>query len=661
MTSSKTLIEAIDHISAGDRSVTFIEAKDSQLTLPYSALRERALNLLAYFQSKNITVGDEMIILSKDNQTFVTVFWACILGGIVPVPVAVGISDEHRGKLFRIFNKLQRGHLYTSQETMERLEKFALGNNLQADYARLQAHTVIHETLPESNQAGKIYQAKPDDLGFIQFSSGSTSDPKGVLLTHHNIITNTNAIARGGAYSENDTTLSWMPLTHDMGLIGFHINMLTWNMNQNLMPTDLFSRRPLLWLQKASERKATVLCSPNFGYKHFLKALGDKTLENVDLSNVRLIYNGAEPISVELCDEFLSRMAAYGLKRETMFTVYGLAEATLAVAFPRVNEPYRAVELNRHSLVQGDKVEFVDITDPDAVSFAIEGPAIQDIEIKITNPENVTLDEDVIGDVQIKGPSVTQGYYLNEQATSTALTGEGWLNTGDLGFIHQGELIITGRSKDIIFANGLNYYPHDIEEVILNNTELELGKVVAYGVRPERSQEDELLIFVLYRKEISDFIPLVKSISKIVNEQTGLSVAHVLPVNRIPKTTSGKLQRRILAEDYLSGEFADIINEIEPGKPLQPDSSTATGKSTTTTQDNTADQLLVLCADILVEHPLTVTDNFFEAGISSLTLAEMHEKIDVKYPGVIDIVDLFEYQTFNAVAELIDQKLAGNK
>ena len=655
MTSCKTLIEAIDNVSSGSHGVTFIEGKDKQTALSYAELRDKALLLLAYFQDRGLKPGDEMIILTRDNQTFVTVFWACVMGGMVPVPVAVGISDEHRGKLFRIFNKLQRGYLYTSQDTHDRLQKFALANVMQADYDRLAAHSIVDEQIPALNQSGVIHKVKPDDLGFIQFSSGSTSDPKGVLLTHKNIIVNTNAIAAGGAYSENDTTLSWMPLTHDMGLIGFHINMLNWNMNQNLMPTDLFSRRPLLWMQKASEQKANVLCSPNFGYKHFLKALGDKKLENVDLSHVRLIYNGAEPISVELCDEFLSRMAEYGLKRETMFTVYGLAEATLAVAFPKVHEPYRAVELDRHSLVQGDKVEFTEVTDPDAVSFAIEGPAINDIEIKITGSNNETLPEDVIGDVQIKGPSVTQGYYLNEQANATALTGDGWLNTGDLGFLHEGELIITGRSKDIIFANGLNYYPHDIEEIILNHTDMELGKVVAYGVRPEKSQEDELIIFLLYRKDLDDFKPLVKQVSKIVNEQTGLTVAHVLPVNRVPKTTSGKLQRRLLADAYVEGEYDAIIAELNPsatkGDVQTPiDVSDAAGLP---------EKLRAICAEPLKDHTVAVSDNFFEVGISSLTLAEMHEKIDVAYPGLIDVVDLFEYQTFNDVARLIEEKQAG--
>jgi acyl-CoA synthetase (AMP-forming)/AMP-acid ligase II len=196
------------------------------------------------------------------------------------------------------------------------------------------------------------------------------------MLTHKNIMTNLNAIGEGGGYTDKDTSFSWMPLTHDMGLIGFHLNMVAYRMNQCLMATDLFSRRPLLWMQKVSEKKATVLCSPNFGYKHFLKALSKKPLEDVDLSCVRLIYNGAEPISIDLCDTFLTTMEPYGLKRETMFTVYGMAEATLAVSFPVQGEHYRAVHVDRHNLNVGEKVKFIYEANQDALSFAIVGKPV---------------------------------------------------------------------------------------------------------------------------------------------------------------------------------------------------------------------------------------------------------------------------------------------
>jgi acyl-CoA synthetase (AMP-forming)/AMP-acid ligase II len=245
-----------------------------------------------------------------------------------------------------------------------------------------------------------------------------------------------------------------------------------------------------------------VLCSPNFGYKHFLKSLSKKSLGNVDLSCVRLIYNGAEPISTELCDTFLNTMKDYGLKRETMFTVYGMAEATLAVSFPVVNEEFRAVHVDRHQLNVGEKIKFIDAANQHALSFAIVGKPVLDCQVRIADQENVFSDE-TVGSIQISGPNVTQGYYKNEEANHAAIISDGWLDTGDLGFIYNDELIITGRAKDIIFANGLNYYPHDLEDLLNEIEGLELGKVVVYGVWNEKLQRDELIIFILYRADIT--------------------------------------------------------------------------------------------------------------------------------------------------------------
>lgn len=651
MNTFQTLIEAFNTNCQYDQTITYIEGKDKETVVSYIDLKKRALGLLAYFQKQGLKQGDELIIFLKNNERFIDVFWACILGGIIPVPIAVGISDEHRSKLFKIFNKLKNGHIYIDADNLQRLEKYSQAQAMQSQYDALASKAIEHDAIIEIdlNVAGQVADVKPDDIAFIQFSSGSTSDPKGVLLTHKNIITNVNAIAIGGGYTEQDCTLSWMPLTHDMGLIGFHINMLVWNMKQCIMATDLFSRRPLLWLQKASEHKANILCSPNFGYKHYLKSLADKEVE-LDLSAVRLIYNGAEPISVDICEQFLSRLAPYGLKYNTMFTVYGLAEATLAVAFPEIATDYRAIHLDRHDLLMGDKVSIVSADHPDAASFAIEGPAIKDIEIKITDKNNNTLAAEHIGDVQIKGPSVTQGYYLNEEANATALTGDGWLNTGDLGFLHNNELVVTGRTKDIIFANGQNYFPHDLESIAMQNKQLELGKVVVYGVSHPEQQKDELVIFILFRADINDFVTLARDIAKLVNSQTGLQVDTVVPVKRIPKTTSGKVQRRLLADDYLAGEFNDVLQTIH-----QQDVVTESEAEDLTPLQQ---QILGICNAVVEDKTIRAMDNFFEVGISSLALAEIHAKIDEAYPDLIDVVDLFEFQTVVEVSTLIEDKQA---
>ncbi|MGM0678640.1 MAG: phosphopantetheine-binding protein, partial [Pseudomonadota bacterium] len=328
----------------------------------------------------------------------------------------------------------------------------------------------------------------------------------------------------------------------------------------------------------------------------------------------------------------------------------GLAEATLAVAFPPQGQMYRAVHLDRHKLRLDDQITCVDTTHPDAVSFAIEGPPVRDMQIKITDENNGTLPTEHIGDVQIKGPSVTAGYYRNEEANHVALTGEGWLNTGDQGFLTENnELVITGRTKEIIFANGLNYYPHDIEHIALQCDKLELGKVVAFGVRQPEQQEDELLIFILYRGDLAEFLPLAREVTHIINEQTGLDIAHVIPVKRIPKTTSGKVQRRLLGDDYLKGEYNSVLQELK-----QLDSTAHAGEDNDLSP--TEREVKAICDEVLTDKPLHLHDNFFDVGISSLALAEIHQRIDDKHPGLIDVVDLFEYQTIAEISAFMDEK-----
>ena len=642
-----TLVETLQQQANSDRTITYIEAADKEVIITYADLYERALHKLHALQQHGLKPGDECIIFLRNNEAFIDIYWACILGGIIPVPIAVGISDEHRAKLFKIFEKLERPHLYTTEDNVERLQQYAEDNNLSTAYKTIKEKTLLVSEI-ESKEKGEIHEPAPDDLAFIQFSSGSTSDPKGVMLTHKNIMTNINAIVEGGSYTDSDSSFGWMPLTHDMGLIGFHLNMLACGINQCLMATDLFSRRPLLWMQKVSEKKSTVLCSPNFGYKHFLKALSKKPLENIDLSCVRLIYNGAEPISIDLCDSFLDTMKDYGLKRETMFTVYGMAEATLAVSFPVPGEEYRAVHVDRHQLNMGEKIKFIDETSQDVLSFAIVGKPVLDCKVRIADKENILADE-TVGSIQISGPNVTQGYYKNEEANHATITSDGWLDTGDLGFMYKDELIITGRAKDIIFANGLNYYPHDLEDLLLNIDGLELGKVVVFGVWNEKLQRDELIIFILYRADIKDFIILAKQASRVLNEQAGLEIDHVIPVKRIPKTTSGKVQRRILGDAYANGDYAEVLQEIK--QLTQPKEST--DENLTPLQQ----ELKSICDSVIEDSTLGVNDNFFESGISSLTLAEIHQQIDDRYPDKVDVVDLFEYQTIVELAEFMQAKL----
>jgi acyl-CoA synthetase (AMP-forming)/AMP-acid ligase II/acyl carrier protein len=651
MTLYQTLNEMLEHRSRGAGAIGYLEGEGAEKTLKLADLRARALGILHHLQRIGAKPGDKLILHVASNEQFIDAYWACLYGGIVPVPVAVGISDEHKHKLLRIARKLGEPFLYTDRKLRERLATFAATIGEPQAWTALKPRTFLVDQLDDISKHGRPAQVSPDDPAFIQFSSGSTSEPKGVVLTHRNIIANCEGARQAAGFSEQDTSLSWMPLTHDMGLIGFHLMMMYSGVRQYLMPTDLFVRRALLWMKFASDKSATLLCSPNFGYRHFLRALGDKSLDGVDLSPARIVFNGAEPISVDLAAEFLERLAPYGLRHTAMYPVYGLAEASLAVSFPEPGSRYRYITVDRRSLGVGQSARLVAAEDRDALKLMCVGRAIPFTTVKLVDDEGNGVAEDTVGHLLIRGDNVTRGYFENPEANAAAISADGWVRTGDLALEHGGELYITGRSKEIIFVNGQNYYPHDLEAMLQGEPGLDLGKVAAAGVRTSNGSTDDLVLFVLHRSDIADFVPLATKAMHLVNEHAGVEVARVVPVKRIPKTTSGKLQRTALAEAYLNGEFDAEIAEFDRAW------ETAHGKGRAAA-GQIEKQLKAIVDDALPGKHVDIDDNLFDVGASSLTLIQIHEKIDELYPGLVDLTELFDFPTISMLAKHLESKLA---
>jgi acyl-CoA synthetase (AMP-forming)/AMP-acid ligase II/acyl carrier protein len=645
-----TLTELIEHQRSSPGRITYLEGEDDARDVSFAELYQRALGILYHLQRIGARRGDRLILFLASNEQFIDVFWAAILGGMVPVPVALGISDEHRMKLLRIARRLGRAFLYTERRSLERIGAFAVQAGEAELFAGLRARAFLVDDLDDISRPGSIQRAGADDVAFIQFSSGSTSEPKGVVLTHGNILANARGASAAAGFTPEDVSLSWMPLTHDMGLIGFHLVMLFNRIHAHLMPTELFIRRPLLWLQLAARVRATILCSPNFGYKHYLKVLGDRPVEDLDLSAVRFIFNGAEPISVELCEEFLTRLAPARLARHAMYPVYGLAEAALAVSFPPPGAPLRSLTLNRHRMHPGDPVESVPAADANALQLVCEGRAIPYCRVRIADDQDRELPEGRIGHVHITGENVTRGYFEDPAANAAAFTADGWLRTGDLGLTHGGDLYISGRAKEIIFVNGQNYYPHDLEAIAQRAPGLELGKVVAAGVRAHGAEIEQLVVFVLHRGDMSDFLPLAAQVARLINEQTGLEVAEVVPVKRIPKTTSGKIQRHVLEESYADGEFDAQLAALAALRAARrgPEAGTRTEIEA---------KLKNICDVVLAGRRLDIHDNLFEVGASSLKLIEIHEQIEREYPGKVDLTELFDFPTIAELAQHLQHKL----
>ncbi|WP_019636817.1 non-ribosomal peptide synthetase [Paenibacillus fonticola] len=647
MICSQTLIDLLRRNSElNNRGITYIEGDDNEIYCSYRDIFEEALKYLHYFQAGGMKPGDELIFQLDDNRTFIFVFWACIMGGFIPVPITVGNNEEHRMKLFTIWKTLNHPYLIANKAVIDHLVKYAANKELDLVMEEMIDRCWVADEIKLTGESGDIFEAGYKDLALIQFSSGSTGSPKGVMLTHENLVTNTYGIIAGGQLTDEDRYLSWMPLTHDMGLIAYHLTSVACNMNQFLMPTALFIRRPSLWIKKTSEHRATIIASPNFGYKFLLTYHKAKNTDDWDLSSVRLIFNGAEPISTEICEMFLDRMSKYGLRRTAMFTVYGLAEASVAVAFPPAEKLYTSLNVNRRHLGIGEKIVEVESTHPDSCSFVEVGTAIPGCELRICDEQDQIVSDRTVGFIQIRGTNVTAGYYNNPEATNKALTADGWIQTGDLGFIRDGQLIITGRFKDIIFINGQNVYPHDIERVAEELEGVELGKVAASGVRCVDTGTEKIIVFIASRQTAEQFVPLAVGIKKHLSERGGWEISDVLPVKKIPKTTSGKVQRYVLSEQYERGEYAELSSTLaELSKEYIIQSKKGMPHS------EMEQRILGICKEVLQSDLFDAHDRFMEVGLNSLQMEQIAGRIETELAKKINVADLFSYPTVSKLAE----------
>jgi amino acid adenylation domain-containing protein len=639
----------ISRAHIADKGITFIISRDEEHFLSYRDLYHRALQVLYQLQRRNIKPGEEIVFQIDDNREFIIVFWACILGGFIPVPISVSALDEQRLKLFRIWRVLLKPHLITTTEWFQKMAAYASQGEFSDLWIEIAGNTILLEEFSENVQDGWVHAVKAEDIAFIQFSSGSTGDPKGAIITHKNVLYNLTAVLRWARITEADSGLNWMPLTHDMGLIGTHIKGLLAGIDQHNMSTTLFIKHPTLWMEKASQHRVTLLYSPNFGYKHFLKFFSPDTKRDWDLSRIRLIYNGAEPISLELCREFLTTLGNYGLKANAMYPVYGLAEGTIAVTFPEPGSELAFIHLNRDSLGIGDAIKPTAADDPQKITFVEVGSPIDYCELRIGDAQDRDMGEDRIGYIQIRGGNVTSGYYNNPQATRQAVGADGWLNTGDLGFLHGRKLYVTGRAKDVIFMAGQNYYSHDIERMAEAVEGLELGKVAAVGVFNEQHRCDELILFVLFKQKPEKFLPLIVELKKVINRQLGIEVAEVIPVKSLPKTTSGKIQRYRLRERYLNGEFDDLRREIQD---LLADSGQEpeqfAGNATET-------KLASIWLQLLHQKAVKPNDDFFAMGGDSLRATQLLSRIQDSFGIRLEQEVLFQNPGLQQLAAIIDR------
>jgi amino acid adenylation domain-containing protein len=637
------LLAAFTNAAKANAGITLVCANGAEKTLPYSAVYSTAKKILGALQHKGVKPGNEVVIQTDDNELFIHIFWACIMGRIIPVPLSCGVQAEQKLKLFKVWKYLHNPFLACDEEQFKRLELTA--SEVQDGKDPLGRYLPVSFLLAFEHD-GQEAAIEPHELAYIQFSSGSTGEPKGVCLTHDNLVSNTQDIIKSLQITSEDRLLSWMPLTHDMGLIGFLLTGIVQAIDIVSIPTALFVRRPLLWMDKAAQHRATVLYSPNFGLQYFLSAFTNTAAPGWDLHCVRIIVNGAESISVATCNNFIQALQPYGLHEKVMLSAYGLAEASVEVAAMPAGTAMQQYFLKRESLNIGNPVELLDGHAAGSVSFVDVGYPISDCAVRICDDADNILPESTIGHIQIKGRNVTRGYYNNPDATAAVFTKDNWLKTGDIGFMRNGRMVITGRLKNIIIINGQNYYPKDIEDVITNAGIAAAGTVIACGITGAQQKAEELVLFVLHKGAPEDMVHTGRKMREIVLNEIGIYVSHVLPVKKLPKTTSGKVQHFILAEQYSKGAFNEYI-ALAGKDEIQDAVSLAGGQDLTASLCALANRLLGR-TDINEHTPLLNT------GMSSVLAMQFINRVTELTGKKIPLGAIFQHNDLASFAAFIN-------
>ncbi|MEI6900802.1 MAG: AMP-binding protein [Bacteroidota bacterium] len=542
--------------SPNELFVCYVNEDGSLKKQTYQELRAEAKLIACGLNNLGLKQGDKLIIATRYNQETIELLWGCFLLGIVPTilqpPMTFSGYNPSVVKLMDVYRQLNEPFIFMNPEVKD-----------SGDLAK--EKIILREALDCTGGFPEPLR-KAEDLAFIQFSSGSTGDPKGIMLSHQNLMVNLDAIRIGLDLHYPDNVGNWMPLYHDMGLIGYHLTPMYCITNQFQIETIDFIMKPGLWLDLMGRHKIAISGCTNFALALVLRYLKrSKPVSDWDFSTMKALLNGAEPISVKIMLDFVEALGSSCFRPEAMMPVYGMAEATLAISFnplmkPSVINAFDASLLDRENIARP-----VDPSDPQARLLSGVGIALNDVGIRILDENDQPVREGFSGHIQLNGSGITKGYYHKPDATAAAFCGE-WLRTGDIGFFHAGHLYISGRQKDIIFKNGRNYFANDLETMACTIDEISYGKV-CFGASTNRETGYDKVIAFLAGVPEQKAAETFRQLRALLRSNLGITVDELVLIksNEIPKTSSGKLQRYKLMQRYISGEFADRRMSLDPG------------------------------------------------------------------------------------------------
>lgn len=520
----------------------FALGPDEHIGLRHDVLAHEALCAAAALADAGVGRDDVVVVCLPTSPEFVTAFFGAMLLGAVPVAIALparfGGLDGFVSRYRNFAGHLRPRALVAQAPVIEALAGETGGNVAVIDGVALRAAAV------HGGSAHRPVLPRPDALGLLQLTAGSTGDPMGLMISHGNIAANCEQSARACAWGASDTMVAWLPLNHDMGLIGTLLAPMLVGTDSVLLPPDRFLRAPAEWLHTVSRYGGSLGAAPNFAFDYTAARVKDHELEGVDLSSWRFVFCGAEPINPRTLKHFSERFGGWGLRRDAVVPCYGLAEATLAVTVAAPRAALRHDVISRDALATRGQVVDVPAKDPSAQRLVDCGPPVEGTEIRIVDDTGCPLPPDTLGRIQFRGPSRTAGYYRRPDATSGALDSDGWWNTGDLGYLRDGGLRVAGRAKEVIIIRGANYFPSDFEQATEAVAGVRKGCVVAVGSYDEAAGTETLHVIVETSEDGECHGQLRRAIVAAVSQQSGIApTVHLVPRRSIPKTSSGKLRR----------------------------------------------------------------------------------------------------------------------
>jgi acyl-CoA synthetase (AMP-forming)/AMP-acid ligase II len=558
-----TLGDVLERSSASDDTgLRFVDRGEQVTWLSWRDIHRRALVACGRMQAGGLRPGDRIALVFPTAPEFFDAFFGTLLAGAVPVPlyppVRLGRLEEYAARTAAMLTAAGV-RIVLAQPRVRRL----LGTAVAPAVPELGCCSLDDLPPGPPTPAG----SSPDDLALIQFSSGTTVDPKPVALSHRALLAQTerlNGFWPQPAGSPVDSGVSWLPLYHDMGLVGCVLPALVNPGTLTLIPPEVFVARPAVWLRTISRFGATISPAPNFAYGLCVDKIRDDELEGVDLSSWRVALNGAEPVAPRVLRRFIDRFSHWGFRREALTPVYGLSEAALAVTFSDVDRPFTSLRFDRDALSADRRA----VPAADGVELVSVGRPLPDFELRLVDEARRPVNEDRVGRVLVRGPSLMQGYFGRPEDTEAVLR-DGWLDTGDLGFLHAGELYLTGRAKEVLILNGRNHAPNEVEHAVDRVDGVRTGCAVAASWRPDDGDRELLAVLVEAARDVpaNRWPAIARECAAEVRAATGLATdrVEVLAAGTLPRTSSGKLRRREALRRWLAGELTppDVVGLLQ--------------------------------------------------------------------------------------------------